>query len=659
VSFVIPAFQAARTLRACIESLRATNVPDSEIIVVDDGSFDGTRELAGQLADVVVARPCQGGAARSRNDGVRVARGDILFFVDADVTVTGDAVTGILQRIADGYDACFGAYRALPPPDARSVVTNYKNIVHHYTHLEHPGPVTTFWSGFGAVRRDAFVAVGGFDATVTTTADVEDIELGYRLHAAGFRAYLDPRHQVDHHKRYTFRQLVSSDILHRAVPWSRAMWRLRSFGAALNFTSSAALSSVLAGLVVLLLALSPWLGPIGLIAAAGAGLIWLVLNMSFLEYVLTHWGAAGAAVTTPLLFLFYLYAPIGALLGSGAQLLRSGRTSGLNWLALEATDELPSPIAITVAIVTAHDEQPLHIEHLPPAAPWWELVVVAPSPPPNMPVWARFVACRRTSTYFEMGRRALAIARGTYFAIVEGSSVIAPGWLDCVRRAAERKDLAVGGSFMFENRGAHQRAINLVRYALWRSQLNPRWMIDHPFSNIAIVTDVTRELGGFVPELFPRLARFGARPIRFDPSMRVHVASDVPFVDAARYIGGMARFRAAATNRYLDLGLPHRLLLVAVSPFSALRVLAQIVRSTIRTHDADLTFWLALPLTMFALASQWVGRDLGVLVPSNRGGLVLRTESDLEALRNEPLPHRNGHGDARSTEHPDDAKLST
>src|SRR5215210_4238185 len=80
VSFIVPAFSAERTLAASLASIRAAAPPRSEIIVVDDGSLDGTACLASQLADRVVHRPCQGGVARARNDGSQVALGQILFF---------------------------------------------------------------------------------------------------------------------------------------------------------------------------------------------------------------------------------------------------------------------------------------------------------------------------------------------------------------------------------------------------------------------------------------------------------------------------------------------------------------------------------------------------------------------------------------------------
>ena len=57
--------------------------------------------------------------------------------------------------------AVFGSYDASPP--ARGIVSEYRNLLHHYVHQTSGGLATTFWAGLGAVRREAFVAVDGFD----------------------------------------------------------------------------------------------------------------------------------------------------------------------------------------------------------------------------------------------------------------------------------------------------------------------------------------------------------------------------------------------------------------------------------------------------------------------------------------------------------------
>src|SRR5262249_55051857 len=125
------------------------------------------------------------GPASARNAGARRARRDVLVFVDADVVIA----PGSLERLARMFDerpsvaAIFGAYDEQPADPG--FISQYKNLAHSFVHQASAGKAETFWAGFGAVRRDAFFAVGGFDERFTRPS-VEDIDLGYRLTRARY-----------------------------------------------------------------------------------------------------------------------------------------------------------------------------------------------------------------------------------------------------------------------------------------------------------------------------------------------------------------------------------------------------------------------------------------------------------------------------------------
>lgn len=321
VSFIVPAYNAAPTIGATIASIRASAPPGAEVVVVDDGSSDDTRAIAAREADHVVRLAAQGGAARSRNEGVREARGDVFVFVDADVTVTPGAVAGLLQRLEEGADAAFGAYEPLPPPELRDTVTTFKNLIHHHTHLRAAGDARTFWAGFGAVRRGPFLAVGGFDPEATRSADVEDIELGYRLSAAGYAITLDPTLQVRHHKRYTLGALIRSDLGHRAIPWTQTMLENRIVETGLNLRPAAVLSCVAVYGAVVSLAVGSVLPRAAAVTAPFLAL-WAFLNRDFLGYAKRVWPEGNALKLTGLLFLYYLYSPVGMSIGVLRHLVR-------------------------------------------------------------------------------------------------------------------------------------------------------------------------------------------------------------------------------------------------------------------------------------------------------------------------------------------------
>jgi glycosyltransferase involved in cell wall biosynthesis len=654
VSFIVPAFNAQRTLPATIASIRAAAPPSSEVIVVDDGSLDDTPILAAALADQLIRRPCQGGAARSRNDGARKARGRVLVFVDADVTVTPNAVRGILAHLDGGADAAIGAYEATPPPGCRNASSMYKNLIHHYTHLHGPPMATTFWSGFGAVSREAFLAVGGFDARVSTGADVEDIHLGYRLRRAGFSIRLDPGLQVSHHKRYTFRGVIVSDFIHRAVPWTRTMLELRTLERGMNLGGQAIVGAGLAIMVPVAAVATWWLGPWSLAAAAFALGAWVAVHARLLRYAREVWSVGGAVRTAGFMYLYYLYGTAGASLGAVAYALRHGPESALNQLRLADVASADRPatdggardggaeahdrerVDVTVAVIAGPGEPLVACTTLPEPEPWWELIVVAPEGVP-VPDGARFELAPRHATRNEMRQIALTMGRGTVFAPINAESELDPGWLDRVRATATEPALVVAGSFHHDTRSAVARASQILRYWQWRPERRPGWMVDHPSTNTAYRASTARALGGFRIEgaLIPRLAAFGARPVRFDPEMAVTLHLVPRPIRMLLGVVGIARLRASAAARYFDMGLPHRVVSVVLSPGLAALMLTRIVREARREGTADATFWKALPLVVAGVACHVVGRDIGLLRPRLRGGLVPRRAEDLVHLEHE------------------------
>lgn len=198
LSVVIPATDAPPTLDRCLAALARSD----ERHAVD-----------------VVTEPPGSGPAAARNAGARRCAGEILVFVDADVEVHPDALGRLretLERDAD-LAAVFGAYDDRPA--AATTVSRFRNLLHHHVHAGSPGPATTFWAGLGAVRREAFDAVGGFDAQRYPRPSIEDIELGMRLHAAGRRIVLDPAVRGTHLKRWTLASMLRTDLAARGAPW--------------------------------------------------------------------------------------------------------------------------------------------------------------------------------------------------------------------------------------------------------------------------------------------------------------------------------------------------------------------------------------------------------------------------------------------------------
>ena len=184
VSIIVPAYRNAGELSKCISALRAAATSDTEIIVVDDGSEDDVSATAANLRARVLRLARNVGPAAARNHGARHARGQILFFVDADVVVPNNAI----ERIRTTLDchgeiaAVFGSYDSHPP--APGLVSQYRTLLHHFVHQTGKAEAATFWAGCGAIRRMVFERVGGFDERRFPRPMIEDIELGGRLRRA-------------------------------------------------------------------------------------------------------------------------------------------------------------------------------------------------------------------------------------------------------------------------------------------------------------------------------------------------------------------------------------------------------------------------------------------------------------------------------------------
>jgi len=297
---VIPATDGRPSWRRCVASIEAAAQPPEEIIVVD--------------------APRGAGPAEARNDGARRTAAEIVVFVDSDVEVHDDAFRRIREAFAHDSDlvALFGSYD--DDPDAGGLVSDFRNLLHHHVHQSSAGPATTFWAGLGAVRRDVFLAGGGFDELRYPTPSVEDIELGMRLAAENHRIVLDPAIQGKHLKRWTLGGMIQTDLVRRGAPWVRLLLDGPGGSTALNLGWRHRLSAGACIVLVVGLALRSWW-------LAGASLaIVLVLNGSFYLLLRRRRGWRLALAGIPLHLVHHLLSvaavPTGAALYVHDRLIR-------------------------------------------------------------------------------------------------------------------------------------------------------------------------------------------------------------------------------------------------------------------------------------------------------------------------------------------------
>jgi len=317
ISIVVPVRHGGAPFRVCMAHLAACRPSAGEVIVVIDGRSDGADSCARAAGARVISLPVPAGPAAARNAGAAAARGDVLLFVDADVAVPPDLVGRVAACMdADpGLVAVMGSYD--DEPGDRRFLSQYRNLLHHYVHQTGREDASTFWCACGAVRRSAFLGVGGLDPRFGA-AMIEDIELGYRLRAAGHRIKLCKDLQAKHLKRWTAFSMVRTDVFARAVPWTRLVLRSRAMPNDLNLKTGARASVVLAAVLALSLAAAPW-RPSSLAASAGAAAALVALNAGFYRFLWRKRGPFFLLASLPWHWLYFACAGAGFVVGAALE----------------------------------------------------------------------------------------------------------------------------------------------------------------------------------------------------------------------------------------------------------------------------------------------------------------------------------------------------
>lgn len=163
VSIIIPTHNEELHISACLESLSQQSYSNLEIIVVDDGSTDGTLKLLKVRKSLKVLSQTHQGPGAARNLGAQKSRGEILVFVDADMVLDKNFVTKLVKPIIDGR--CVGTFTK------EEFVANMDNswakawgVVRGFEsgHM-HPANYPDKQPVFRAIKRKVFLDAGGFD----------------------------------------------------------------------------------------------------------------------------------------------------------------------------------------------------------------------------------------------------------------------------------------------------------------------------------------------------------------------------------------------------------------------------------------------------------------------------------------------------------------
>ena len=198
LSVVMPTYDEPERLEAALKSLSQQDYPHEavQIIVVDDASphLDAERlhAAAAPLRLQLLRNEQNQGRARARNAALRVASGDLIVFLDSDMTVGANFLRAHAQRHQNHAEAIFvGNIRFASEIPTTSLTRYLEGRGVHRVDEDKPIPFNCFVTGNSSVRRSSLLRVGFFDEDLTAYGG-EDLELGYRLHLAGIPLYYAP-----------------------------------------------------------------------------------------------------------------------------------------------------------------------------------------------------------------------------------------------------------------------------------------------------------------------------------------------------------------------------------------------------------------------------------------------------------------------------------
>ncbi len=220
VSVVVCAYNAERTIDACLASLRTLNYPDYEVIVVNDGSTDGTRAIVERHREAYASDPDgprlvlvdQGneGLSVARNVGAQAATGEIVAYTDADCVPDPDWLAFLVYRfVRNGFVAVGGPN--FPPPEASLVPAAVAVSPGGPTHVLLDDEVAEHVPGCNmAFTKKVLEELGGFEPTYTAAGD--DVDFCWRLQNRGYAIGFSPAATVWHYRRNTVKAYLRQQM---------------------------------------------------------------------------------------------------------------------------------------------------------------------------------------------------------------------------------------------------------------------------------------------------------------------------------------------------------------------------------------------------------------------------------------------------------------
>ena len=196
ISVIIPNYNGEKTLELCLTAATSIKHEAVEIIVVDDCSEDRSRDIIRRFPCTLIESSPHSGASRARNIGAKQARGDILFFTDADCLLQEDTLSQlrIMLSAADSNTIIGGTYT--PQPYDSNFFSRFQSVFINYCETRNPLRPDYIATHAMAINTDLFHRSGGFAEDLWPI--LEDVEFSHRLRRSGVTLVMQPTIQVRH-----------------------------------------------------------------------------------------------------------------------------------------------------------------------------------------------------------------------------------------------------------------------------------------------------------------------------------------------------------------------------------------------------------------------------------------------------------------------------
>jgi glycosyltransferase involved in cell wall biosynthesis len=213
-SVVIPAYNASKTLPIVLRALQNQDFRDFEVILVDDGSTDDTssvaKRISGHLDLQIIRNSANQGRAKTRNTGVKHARGDIIILLDSDIETVPNYISAHLRlHESSARTIGIGALRYPPHLAKKALARYYSSRGGARLKPGQPLPGKYFVSGLASFPHALFEEVGGFDERFQSYGS-EDLELGLRFQAAGAQIHYLPEAIGYHHHLRPLKEVMAT-----------------------------------------------------------------------------------------------------------------------------------------------------------------------------------------------------------------------------------------------------------------------------------------------------------------------------------------------------------------------------------------------------------------------------------------------------------------